>query len=103
MVHAIFWLASTLISLMIYAIIAAVVMNMLISFGVVNARSQFVYTVTDFLNRVTDPLLRPIRRVLPYFGNVDLSPLVALLLLEAVQDFILPDIYGHLVLAGLAF
>jgi YggT family protein len=102
MVTAIFWLAGELIHLMILAIIAAAVMSMLIGFGVVNARSQFVYTIADFLNRVTYPVLRPIQRHMPTFGNVDLSPLIAILLLEALQ-MVLADVYAHLVMAGLNY
>jgi YggT family protein len=99
---AIFWLAGELIHLMILAIIAAAVLSMLISFGVVNPRSQFVYTVGDFLNRVTAPILNPIRRHMPYLGNIDISPVIAILLLEALQ-YLLADIYGRLVMAGLTF
>ncbi len=100
--NAIFWLASELIHLMILAIIASAVMSMLIAFGVVNTRSQFVYTVADFLNRITNPVLNPIRRYLPLFGNVDISPLVAILLLQALQ-MVLADIYGRLIMAGMGF
>jgi len=102
MVAAIFWLLGELIHLYILAIIAAVVISMLISFGVINARSQFVYTIADFLNRLTNPFLNPIRRMLPDLGGIDISPIIAILLLEALQ-FVLADIYGRLVLAGLAF
>jgi YggT family protein len=102
MVNAIFWLLGELIHLYILAIIAAVVISMLISFGVINARSQFVYTIADFLNRLTNPFLNPIRRFLPDLGGIDISPVIAILLLEALQ-FVLADIYGRLVMAGLAF
>ncbi|MDD2704541.1 MAG: YggT family protein [Acidocella sp.] len=102
MVSAIFWLAGELVHLMILAIIAAAVMSMLISFGVANPRNQLVYSIADFLTRLTDPVLRPIRRYLPYFGNIDISPVVAILLLEALQ-IVLSDIYTRLALAGLAF
>jgi YggT family protein len=102
MVNAIFWLLGELIHLYILAIIAAVVISMLISFGVVNGRSQFVYQISDFLNRLTAPALNPIRRALPNFGAIDISPVIAILLLEALQ-IVLGDIYAHLVMAGLAF
>jgi YggT family protein len=102
MVNAIFWLLGELIHLYILAIIAAVVISMLISFGVINARSQFVYTIADFLNRLTNPFLNPIRRMLPDLGGIDISPVIGILLLEALQ-FVLADIYGRLVIAGLAF
>jgi YggT family protein len=102
MVNAIFWLLGELIHLYILAIIAAVVISMLISFGVINARSQFVYTIADFLNRLTNPFLNPIRRFLPDLGGIDISPVIGILLLEALQ-FVLADVYGRLVMAGLAF
>ncbi len=102
MLFAIFWLAGELIHLMVLAIIAAAVMSMLLSFGVVNHRSQFVGAVADFLERVTDPVLNPIRRHMPLFGNVDISPVIAILLLQALQ-FVLSDVYGRLVMAGLGF
>jgi YggT family protein len=102
MLYAIFWLLGELIHLYILAIIAAAVVSMLIAFNVVNPRSQFVYTIADFLNRLTNPVLSPIRRRMPYFGNVDISPVIAILLLEALQ-LVLADIYEHLVLAGAGF
>jgi YggT family protein len=102
MLFAIFWLLGQLIHLMILAIVAAAIVSMLIAFNVVNARSQFVYTIGDFLARVTNPVLNPIRRMMPNFGNVDLSPLIAILVLQALQ-FVLSDIYARLVLAGLGF
>jgi len=100
--NAIFWLVGELIHLYILAIIAAVVISMLISFGVVDGRNQFVFQISDFLNRVTAPVLNPIRRALPNFGAVDISPLIAILLLEALQ-MLLADIQIHLEMAGLAF
>jgi YggT family protein len=102
MLFAIFWLAGELIHLMIIAIIVMAVLSMLVAFNVVNPRSQFVYTIGDFLTRVTDPVLNPLRRIMPNFGNVDISPLIAILLLQALQ-FVLSDIYARLVLAGVAF
>jgi YggT family protein len=102
MLFAIFWLVSELIHLMIIAIIVAAVLSMLVAFGVVNPRSPFVNQTGDFLTRVTNPVLAPIRNRLPYFGNVDISPLIAILLLEALS-MILWALYDHLVLAGLAF
>ncbi len=99
MLFAVYWLISELIHLYTLAIIAAVVVNLLISFGVINARSRFVYTIADFLNRLTEPFLSLIRRFIPYFGNIDISPIIAILLLEALQ-FVLTDIYSRMVLAG---
>jgi YggT family protein len=102
MVAAVFWLIGELIHLMILAIIAAAILSILIAFNIVDRRNRFVYGTADFLDRITSPVLNPIRRFLPNFGNVDISPVVAILLLQALQ-MVLADIYSHLVLAGLAF
>jgi len=102
MLYAIFWLLGELVHLMILAIIANAVLSILLGFGVVNPRSRFIYSLMDFLSRVTAPVLNPIRSFLPLFGNVDLSPLVAILVLQALQ-FVLSDVYGRLVMAGLGF
>ncbi len=101
MVGAIFWLLSQIIHLLILAVIAAAVMSMLIAFGVANPRNQFVYIVDDFLTKLTEPILRPIRNFVPLLGNVDISPVIAILLLQALQ-MVLADIYGRLLVAGWA-
>lgn len=102
MVGAIFWLVTTVLSLLMWAIIIAAVLSMLVGFGVVNPRNQIVYTVGDFLNRLTDPMLRPIRRVVPYLGNIDISPVIAILILGALK-MVVADIYMRLLVSGLAF
>lgn len=102
MVAAVFWLVTTILGLLIWAIIISAVLSMLVGFGVVNVRNQVVYTVGDFLNRITGPLLRPIRRVVPYIGNIDISPIIAILILEALK-MVVADIYLRLLTAGLAF
>ena len=60
-------------------IIASAIMSWLVAFGVVNTRNQFIRFVVDFLYRITEPLLRPLRRVLPNLGGVDISPVILLL------------------------
>jgi YggT family protein len=81
------WLISTLIWLYIYVLIAAAVLSWLIAFNIVNTRNQFVAMIGDFLYRVTEPALRPIRSVMPDLGGIDISPIiliVGLLFLERV-------------------
>ena len=99
MIGAVFWLLSELIHLYILAIIAAVVVNLLVSFGMANPHNRVVYTIADFLNRLTEPALAPIRRFLPDLGGVDISPIIAILLLEFLYK-LLASLYIHLVLAG---
>jgi YggT family protein len=78
-----------LISLYIFVVFAAVIMSWLIVFDVVNRRNRAVYVIGDTLNKLTDPVLRPIRRRLPNVGGLDLSPLVLLLGLIFVRDVVI--------------
>ncbi len=71
----------TVIYIYIRVVIIWVIMSWLVSFKVVNTHNRFVYLVSDFLHRLTEPALRPIRRVTPYLGGIDLSPLVLILIL----------------------
>lgn len=83
---------SYLITLYIYVILATVILSWLISFGVVNPYSGFVRALTQGLAAVTEPLLRPIRRVLPDLGPIDVSPLILVLGCIFIQAVILPNI-----------
>jgi YggT family protein len=69
-------------------IIASAIMSWLVAFGVVNVRNQVIRVVVDLLYRVTEPVLRPIRRFLPNLGGIDISPVVALLLIIVIQHLI---------------
>lgn len=73
------------IELYIWVLIISAVLSWLIAFNVVNTRNRFVYTVMDISYRVTEPALRPIRRVLPNTGGMDFSPIVLILGLYFVQ------------------
>ena len=73
------WLIETLFDLVTWVVIASAIMSWLVAFGVVNMRNQFIRAVVDMLYRLTEPMLRPIRRMLPNFGGVDISPVILLL------------------------
>ncbi|QLH40035.1 MAG: YggT family protein [Defluviicoccus sp.] len=81
-----FWLLNTVITLYIWLLVAAAVLSWLVAFNVVNTHNRFIYMVGDFLYRITEPALRPIRRVLPTMGGIDLSPMVLILLLLFLQQ-----------------
>jgi YggT family protein len=83
---------SSIISLYIYVIIASAVFSWLIAFNVVNTQNKFVYTVYDILNRLTEPALAPIRRFMPNLGGLDISPIILLLALIFIQNFIRFDL-----------
>lgn len=84
MIEIAFNLAFLLLRLLSWAIILQAVFSTLAAFGVLDSRNRAVWTIGDFLFRITDPILRPIRRILPQFGAVDLSPFVALILIQVV-------------------
>lgn len=71
-----------------WMILVQVVMSWLVVFNVINTQNRFVYTVGDFLHKITEPALGPIRRILPSLGGIDLSPVVLILLLMFLQNFI---------------
>ncbi|CAN5328441.1 YggT family protein [soil metagenome] len=82
---AIIWLVNTVINLMVLALILSAILSWLFAFDVINHRNRFVNQLAAFLDAVTQPLLAPIRRVVPNLGGVDLSFIVLLLLLKFVQ------------------
>ena len=83
------WLITTVIDLFIWVVIIGAVLSWLVAFNVVNTRNRFVYMVGDFVHRLTEPLVRPIRNILPNMGGIDLSPLVLILLLIFAKQIIL--------------
>jgi len=86
--YALLNLIDNVINIYIWILILSVVLSWLVAFNVVNTSNRIVYLVGDFLFRVTEPLLRPIRRVLPNLGGLDLSPIVLILLLYFLRDLL---------------
>lgn len=82
MENPIIWLLQELINLYWWIVIIAVVMSWLVAFGVVNTFHPFARGVVRFLDAVTEPVFRQIRRIIPPIGGLDLSPLIVLILLE---------------------
>ena len=68
-----------------YGIILYVILSMLISFDLINYNNKFISIIMDFLFKLTEPILRVIRRFLPNLGSVDLSPVILIILIEATQ------------------
>jgi YggT family protein len=79
-------LISTVIRIYIWILVASAILSWLIAFNVVNTRNHAVATIVDLLYRLTEPVLRPIRRVLPNLGGLDISPVVVILLLIFVNN-----------------
>jgi YggT family protein len=81
-----------LLNLYIFVLIAQAVLSWLIVFNVVNTRSPVVSAVGEFLYRITEPVLRPIRQALPNFGSIDVSPLVVILIIYFLQIVIIGNL-----------
>ena len=94
--YAVFWFVDQAISLYVWAVILAAVASMLIGFGILDGRNRVVWTVADFLYRITEPALAPIRRFLPNLGGIDISPVILILLLQALKIFIATTLWPML-------
>ena len=78
-----------------WVVLATIILSWLFAFNVINGRNQFVDTIWRVLSALTEPVLRPIRRVLPSFGGLDLSPIVLFIAIYAVQRVIILYVYPY--------
>ncbi|MBR1216923.1 YggT family protein [Bradyrhizobium sp. U87765 SZCCT0131] len=83
------------LNLYVWLLIAAAIMSWLLAFNVVNGRNQFVASIGDFLYRITEPVLRPIRNRLPNLGGLDISPIILILIITLIQRVISYYIYPN--------
>lgn len=83
------------LQLYVWLLIASAILSWLIAFNVLNTRNTVVAAIWDFLYRITEPLLRPIRQRLPYMGGIDISPLILLLLIFLIERVIVLYIYPN--------
>jgi YggT family protein len=83
------------LQLYVWILIAAAILSWLIAFNVVNTRNQFVAMVGDFLWRITEPVLRPIRSIMPNLGGIDISPVIVILIIIFLQSVIVRYIYPN--------
>ena len=93
---AIFQIIDLLLNILTWIIIIQAVLSWLVAFNVINTYNDFVRQILYALDKITEPLYRPIRRILPDFGALDLSPLVVLLVIYILRNIILPSIAGAL-------
>jgi YggT family protein len=81
------------LDLYVWLLIASAILSWLIAFNVVNTRNQFVSSVAEFLYRITEPVLAPIRSVMPNLGGLDISPIILILIIMFIQKVITYYIY----------
>ena len=84
--YSVLMLIDRIVDIYVWVIILSAVLSWLVAFDIVNMRNRFVYLVGDALNRITEPVYRPIRRFLPDMGGLDLSPLIVILGLWFLRD-----------------
>ncbi len=84
------FLLDSILQLMVWAIIISAILSWLVAFDVINLRNRFVYMVASFLESVVQPLLYPLRRMIPAFGGIDITPIIALLIIHGIRIYLLP-------------
>jgi YggT family protein len=94
---ALLFLFNSLISLIILVVIINALLSWLIAFEVLNVRNPTIYRIVRALDGITDPLLRPIRRFMPNLGGIDISPIILILLLQALKILVERTIAGPLI------
>ncbi len=84
-----------ILQIYVWLLIAAAILSWLIAFNVVNTRNQVVAVIADFLFRITEPALRPVRSLLPNLGGIDISPIILILLIFFIENVIVRYVYPN--------
>jgi YggT family protein len=95
--RALFLVIDLILQLYIWLLVASAVLSWLVAFNVVNTRNQLVAMIGDFLYRITEPVLRPIRNMLPAMGGLDISPVIAIFIIiflrYVIALYIMPNVF----------
>ena len=95
--HFLIFIVRGLLNFLLFAIVVSAILSWLVAFDVINLRNAFVYNVVRFLEAVTRPLLAPVRRIIPPLGGVDISPIIVLLVIQGVRQYLLPMAFGPII------
>ena len=93
LVGFLFFLIGAALQLLLIAIIANAILSWLFAFDVVNYRNRFVYQLATVLDRITSPILAPLRRVIPSLGGIDITPIIALIVIQGLQIYLIPALH----------
>jgi YggT family protein len=93
------FIVGALLQLLIWAIIANAIISWLIAFDVINLRHPLARQVAGFLDAVTRPVLAPFRRFIPPIGGLDITPILALLVIQGIQIYLVPWVFGPIKVA----
>jgi YggT family protein len=88
------YIIEAILQLMVLAIIIAAVLSWLVAFDVINLRHPVARQIVVFLDAVTRPILRPIQRIIPPLGGFDISPIIAIIILQAAEQYLVPWVFG---------
>ena len=94
-----FFIVDSLLGLLVVAIIVSAILSWLVAFDVINLRNRAVYSVAHFLDAVTRPVLRPVQRIIPPLGGVDISPIIVLLVIQGIRQYLLPLAFAPIIAA----
>lgn len=92
----IYFIIDAVLGLLVWALIINAIMSWLVAFDVINYRNRFVYNVARFLDAVTRPILAPFQRFIPSLGGVDISPIIAILVIQGIRIYLLPALFNAL-------
>ncbi|WP_212111046.1 YggT family protein [Bartonella queenslandensis] len=87
MVYALLRAIDLILNIYIDILIASVIFSWLYIFNIINSRNRFVVLIGNFLYRLTNPVLNPIRRILPNLGTIDISPIVVFIIIYFIRTF----------------
>jgi YggT family protein len=93
----IFFVIDALLSVIVWIVVINAVVSWLIAFDIINLRNPAAYRAVRFLDRVTSPLLAPLRRIIPSIGGLDLTPVILIVVISGVQRFLLPAFANWLI------
>jgi len=86
--HSLLWLIIEIIQLYQFVLIVYIIATWLIAFNIVNTSNRFVYSIMDILYRLSEPSLRLVRRYIPTFGNIDISPIIVFIVLIFIKKLL---------------
>lgn len=90
------YIVSSLIGLLVMVLVVNAVMSWLIAFDVINLRNRLVYSISRTLDGISNPVLAPVRRIMPTMGGLDISPVITIIILQAAGQYLVPWLFAPL-------
>lgn len=97
LIEFVFAVIQALLTAVIWIVIADAIASWLIAFDVINVRNRAINQIVRFLDAITRPILKPLRRVIPTLGGIDISPVIVIIVIGAAQRYLIPALAGWLI------